>query len=187
MEDHQIVDLYWQHSSDAIADSDCRTIAYRLLGNHADAEECVNDPWVGARNAVPIHRPACLSAFLGKITRRTACNRLDTLRAEKRGGGELPLVLEELTDCISVRHRQLEDAYDHLSIALIYENKQWLATRVEPDQSGNFPETAFSLYGGQMFLRGNVFANDGKIRDGSHFFLQFNRLSFNFPKKACIF
>lgn len=114
-------------------------------------------------------------------------NRLNALRAEKRGGGELPLVLEELTDCISVRHRQLEDACDHLSIALIYENKQWLATRVEPDQSGNFPETAFSLYGGQMFLRGNVFANDGKIRDGSHFFLQFNRLSFNFPKKACIF
>ncbi|MDY5612941.1 RNA polymerase sigma factor [Dysosmobacter sp.] len=106
MEDHQIVDLYWQRSSDAIAESSakyggyCHTIAYRILGNRQDAEECVNDTWAGAWNAMPVHRPTYLGAFLGTITRRIACNRLCAQRAEKRGGGELTLVLEELTDCI---------------------------------------------------------------------------------------
>ena len=119
MEDSQIVDLYWQRCTDAITESNakyggyCHTIALRILGNHLDAEECVNDTWVGAWNAMPVHRPACLSAFLGKITRRAACNRLETLRAEKRGGGELPLVLEELADCVPAAadpSRAVEDA-----------------------------------------------------------------------------
>ena len=106
MEDSQIVDLYWQRSADAITESStkygdyCHAIALRILGIRMDAEECVNDTWIGAWNAMPIHRPDCLSAFLGKLTRRAACNRLDTLRAEKRGGGDLPLVLEELADCV---------------------------------------------------------------------------------------
>lgn len=109
MEDSQIVDLYWQRNADAIAESSakysgyCHAIALRILGSRLDAEECVNDTWIGAWNAMPIHRPACLSAFLGKITRRAACNRLEALRAEKRGSGELPLVLEELAECVSGR------------------------------------------------------------------------------------
>lgn len=107
LEDHQIVDLYWQRSPDAIAESSmkyggyCCTIAYRILGDRQDAEECVNDTWIGAWNSMPVHRPAHLAAFLGKITRRAACNRLSANRAEKRGGGELPLILEELADCVS--------------------------------------------------------------------------------------
>lgn len=106
MEDRQIIDLYWQRSADAIAESSakyggyCHAIAYRILGDHRDAEECVNDTWAGAWNAMPVHRPTYLGAFLGTITRRIACNRLSAQRVEKRGGGELPLVLEELTDCI---------------------------------------------------------------------------------------
>lgn len=106
MEDQQIVDLYWQRSSDAISESSakyggyCHAIAYRILGSYQDAEECVNDTWVGAWNAMPVHRPACLPVFLGKITRRAACNRLNALQAEKRGSGELPLVLEELAGCM---------------------------------------------------------------------------------------
>ncbi len=49
---------------------------------------------------MPIHRPACLPAFLGKLTRRAACNCLDARPSEKRGGGKLPLVLEELAECV---------------------------------------------------------------------------------------
>lgn len=106
MEDDQIVELYWQRSTDAIAESSakygsyCHAIALRILGSRQDAEECVNDTWAGAWNAMPIHRPQYLGAFLGKITRRAACSRLTASRAEKRGGGELPLVLDELTECL---------------------------------------------------------------------------------------
>ena len=106
VEDSQIVDLYWQRSADAITESNtkyggyCHAIALRILGSRLDAEECGNDTWIGAWNAMLGHRPDCLSAFLGKLTRRAACNRLEALRAEKRGGGEMPLVLEELADCV---------------------------------------------------------------------------------------
>lgn len=106
MEDTRIVELFWQRDDDAIQQTSakygnyCYAIASRILADHQDAEECVNDTWLCAWNAMPEHRPDRLAAFLGKLTRRLACNRLRDRRAEKRGGGELPDVLDELTGCV---------------------------------------------------------------------------------------
>lgn len=106
MEDSRIVELYWRRSGDAISETSrkygryCYAIAYNLLSNSRDAEECVNDTWLGAWNAMPDNRPQYLAPFLGKIARRLALNRFRADRAEKRGGGELPLVLEELEACV---------------------------------------------------------------------------------------
>lgn len=106
MEDSHIVDLYWQRSQEAITQTArkygryCFSIAYHILQNGADAEETVNDTYLGAWNAMPPHRPAQLSTFLGKITRRTALNRWEAANAAKRGGGETALALEELAGCI---------------------------------------------------------------------------------------
>lgn len=106
MNDLQIVDLYWQRNSDAITYSEqkygnyCHSIARNILQNHQDAEECVNDTWVGAWNAMPEHRPNHLGTFLGTITRRLACSRLRRNHAQKRGLGQIPLILEELESCI---------------------------------------------------------------------------------------
>ena len=103
MGDQRIIDLYWARSDDAIAQSAqkysgyCHTIAFSILSDRQDSEECVNDTWLGAWNAMPPHRPHSLSAFLGKITRRLACSRYRAAHAQKRGGGELPLALDELT------------------------------------------------------------------------------------------
>lgn len=105
MEDHDIVELYWKRDPESIRKTSekygkyCRTIAGNLLADDRDAEECVNDTWLGAWNAMPENRPALLAPFLGKITRSLAFNRYKAGRAEKRGGGELPLVLEELSGC----------------------------------------------------------------------------------------
>ena len=107
MEDSRIVELYWKRDADAIpATSEkyggyCTCIARNILGSEEDAEECVNDTWLGAWNSMPPHRPSVLSAFLGKITRNLSFNRRKRDRAEKRGGGELPLVLDELSECVS--------------------------------------------------------------------------------------
>lgn len=107
MEDSRIVELYWKRDADAIpATSEkyggyCACIARNILGSEEDAEECVNDTWLGAWNSMPPHRPSVLSAFLGKITRNLSFNRRQRDRAEKRGGGELPLVLDELSECVS--------------------------------------------------------------------------------------
>lgn len=106
MDDSQIVALFWQHNEDAIAEAQkeygryCFSIANQILRNEADAEEIVNDAMAGAWNAIPPHRPAVLSTFLGKITRRLSLKRLRERTAEKRQGDEVSLSLEELGECI---------------------------------------------------------------------------------------
>jgi RNA polymerase sigma-70 factor (ECF subfamily) len=107
MDDRTIVQLYWDRDEQAIpatADkygSYCTAIAKNILGNREDAEECVNDTYLNAWNAMPPHRPSVLSTFLGKITRNLSFNRYRHNTADKRGGGELPAVLDELTECVS--------------------------------------------------------------------------------------
>ena len=122
MEDSRIVQLYWDRDQEAIpATSEkygnyCGAIAWNILGNREDAEECVNDTWLRAWNAMPPHRPSLLSTFLGKITRNLAFDRFSFLRAEKRGGGELPSVLEELGECVS-NTDDLEQTVDERELA----------------------------------------------------------------------
>ncbi len=105
MEDSGIIQLFLQRSGDAVAalsgkyERYCYAIAYNILGSAQDAEECVNDAFLGVWNAIPPHQPLRLGAFVGKITRRLAFNRRRADRAEKRGGGVLPLILEELAEC----------------------------------------------------------------------------------------
>ncbi|WP_297979895.1 sigma-70 family RNA polymerase sigma factor [uncultured Oscillibacter sp.] len=107
MEDHVIVEMYWRRNPEAIRETAkaygpyCKTIARNILHDARDAEECVNDTWLGTWNAIPENRPTLLAPFLGKITRNLAFNRYKSARAEKRGGGEFPLVLEELSECVS--------------------------------------------------------------------------------------
>lgn len=107
MEDRAIVDLYWSRNPEAIQRTGekyggyCRTIARNILPDRRDAEECVNDTWLNAWNAMPENRPSLLAPFLGKITRNLAFTRWRAGRTEKRGNGELPLVLDELAECVS--------------------------------------------------------------------------------------
>lgn len=109
MEDSRIVELYWSRSEDAIARTAdkygkyCYSIAYHILADGGDADEAVNDTYLGAWNAMPPHRPSVLSTFLGKITRRISINRWNGRRADKRGGGELPLALDELAEAVPSR------------------------------------------------------------------------------------
>lgn len=106
MDDNLIIELYWKRCESAIAETSakygryCRKIAYDILADAQDAEESVNDTYLGAWNAMPPHRPAMLSTFLGKLTRRISIDRWRLRTAEKRGGGTIPLALEELADCV---------------------------------------------------------------------------------------
>ena len=106
LEDSKIVDLYWQRSEEAIPETAakfggyCRTIAYNILSNEQDAEECVNDTWLKAWNSMPAHRPTLLAPYLTKLTRWLSLTRLRERNALRRGGGEVPLVLDELSEVI---------------------------------------------------------------------------------------
>lgn len=106
MEDWQIIELFWNRSEEAVTAAAekygnyCHRIAYNILASREDSEECVNDTYLRAWNAIPPHRPENLSAFLGRITRNLAFDRYAAATADKRGGGELPLVLDELQTCL---------------------------------------------------------------------------------------
>lgn len=106
MDEKQIIELYWARSERAIAETArkygkfCHRIALNILENHEDSEECVNDTYLKTWNAIPPRRPSKLSAFLGKITRNLALKKYEMYTAEKRGGGQVPLALEELSECI---------------------------------------------------------------------------------------
>lgn len=106
MDDRQIVALYWQRSESAIAETAakygryCFTIANNILQSKEDADESVSDTYLAAWNRIPPHRPSVLSAFLGKLTRRISLNRWRSRNTQKRGGGQVFLALEELSECV---------------------------------------------------------------------------------------
>ena len=106
MEDQQIIALYWERSENAISETArkygryCHTVANHILQNEEDASECVNDGYFKAWNAIPPAKPQDLRTYLGKIVRNLALNRWEKQSAEKRGGGVVPQVLEELRTCI---------------------------------------------------------------------------------------
>ena len=117
MDDNQIVELYWHRDEAAIAETEkkygpyCLTIARRILENAEDARECVNDTYLGAWNAIPPHRPAVLSAFLGKITRRLSLKKRRDQSREKRGGGICTESADEIAECLP-SGESVEDALD---------------------------------------------------------------------------
>lgn len=118
MDDNRIIQLYWDRNEQAIRITSekyghyCKSIARNILNNDEDAEECVNDTYWKAWNAMPTQWPEQLATFLGKITRNLSFNRYKYNRAGKRGGGEITLVLDELADCVSDTDN-VEQILDH--------------------------------------------------------------------------
>ncbi len=111
MEDRQIVELYWARSEVAIAETQrkygryCHYIAYGILTSDADAEEVVNDTYLKLWTTIPPKRPEPLKPYVGTVCRRLALNEYERRHAQKRGG-QLPLVLEELSECLSDGDRE---------------------------------------------------------------------------------
>ncbi|MDO5153880.1 MAG: sigma-70 family RNA polymerase sigma factor [Eubacteriales bacterium] len=125
MDDQKIIDLYWSRSESAISESNqkygkyCYSIAYNILTNNEDAEECVSDTYMAAWKAMPPQRPSILATFLGKITRNLSIDRWRSRSRYKRGGGEIILALEELEECVS-DSQTVEKAYEQKLIALVF-------------------------------------------------------------------
>lgn len=106
MEDKQIIELYWNRLEKAIEETSqkygrfCHYIANNILKNREDSDECVNDTYLRAWNAIPPERPESLRAFLAKITRNLALNKWEKNHAQKREKDTVSLALEELSECV---------------------------------------------------------------------------------------
>lgn len=127
MEDRHIVALFWQRCETAIAETAMKygqylkSISFNILYNYEDAQECVNDTYNDAWGSMPPHRPEQLATYLGKITRRISIDRWRYRNAAKRGGGEIPLALDELRQCVAhkesleeqIIHKELISTLNH--------------------------------------------------------------------------
>jgi len=107
VEDSGIIEMYFQRNEQAVQETSskysayCHSISYNILRNQEDAEECVNDVLAKVWGCIPPQKPQNLKAFLGKLTRNHSLNMLEKQQAEKRGGGEHGLILDELENIIA--------------------------------------------------------------------------------------
>lgn len=107
MSDAGIIELYWQRDEQAIKETDIKyksfllSVAQNIVHDVRDSEECLNDTYVGAWNAMPPARPTVLQAFLATIMRRVAINRYKANRRHKRVASELTLSLSDLGDMLA--------------------------------------------------------------------------------------
>lgn len=123
MEDNEIIELYWNRSEQAIIETKnkyerlCTKISLNVLHNNEDAEECVNETYLGVWNAIPTARPVYFSAFLCKITRNLSLKKINYSHALKRHSeaskafDELENVLVQNTNpTINLEEEELIDA-----------------------------------------------------------------------------
>ena len=119
MEDSNIVELFWERDENALSAVSekygkyCTAIARNILGDEQSAEECVQDTLLKLWETIPPKRPKELQPFVGRITRNISLNALKARDAQKRGGGEMTLVLDELSDLPSGQHSVEELAEQH--------------------------------------------------------------------------
>ncbi len=107
LDDETIIELYWARDEKAIEETDIKyknylySVAYHVLHDKLDCEECVNDTYLGAWNAIPPTRPTVLKAFLTTITRRIAIKRYHNAQRLRAVPSELTVALSELEDFIA--------------------------------------------------------------------------------------
>ena len=106
MDDLEIIELYFQRDEQAIKETDarygklCRSIAFNILNNREDSEECVNDTYIAVWNAIPPTRPKSFTSFICKIARNLSLKRLEFMKREKRSA-EVIMSLDELTTVLA--------------------------------------------------------------------------------------
>lgn len=109
MSDEKIIELYFKRDEQAITQTDIKyrnfllSIAYNIVHDTCDCEECLNDTYEDTWNSIPPARPSLLQAFLAAIMRRTAIDLYKTKKRQKRISSEFTVSLSEIEDFISSR------------------------------------------------------------------------------------
>lgn len=105
LSDQEIIALYFARNERAIKETDNKygryllTIAYNIVHDSLDCEECLNDTYLDTWNRIPPTRPSVFQAFLSKIMRNIAVDRYRRNTAQKRIPSEMLVSLEELDTC----------------------------------------------------------------------------------------
>jgi len=143
MDDEGIIRLYWDRDETAITETSkkygkyCFSIAYSILNDHEDSEECVNDTYTKVWNSIPPKKPSILSAFIGRIVRNLALDRYKRKTAQKRGGNTMDVILDEIGEIASdvsspedqLSHQELADMINDFLSSLPIEKRVMLVRR----------------------------------------------------------
>ena len=136
LEDREIIDLFFERSEQAIRELDkkygkaVKKTAENILCERQNAEECVNDAYLGVWSSIPPQRPDSLGAYVCRIARNQAVSRLRSETAAKRNSG-FDLVLDELADCIpsaadveaEIEGKELAQAVNRFLSTLAYDDR----------------------------------------------------------------
>ena len=145
MHDAQIVELYIARDENAIRETDikyggyCMQLADQILTDQQDAQETVNDTWLRAWNTIPPNKPDILKLYLAKITRNLSFSKYRARTAQKRGGGEMVLALEELGDCVGTDG----DLWERIAVQELTASIQGLLETLSPRDRGIFVRRYF--------------------------------------------
>ena len=136
MNDERIIELFFERSEQAIKELDDKygrvfhSLSFKILNNHQDAEECVNDSYLGTWNAIPPTKPNPLLAFVCKIVRNISLKRYEQNTAAKRNSC-YTVAMEELGDCLAyattvedeIAERELTELIESFLDSLSKENR----------------------------------------------------------------
>ena len=114
MDDSKIIELFYERSEQAIVElskkygNTCHKIAVNILKNDLDAQECVNDTYLGAWNTIPPQKPNPLSAYICRIVRNISIKRYHQNTALKRNS-YYDIALDELENCLPSKYTVEEE------------------------------------------------------------------------------
>lgn len=123
MDDRKIIELFFARDEKALSESQsvyggyCKSISKNILSSDEDAEEVLNDTLLSAWNTIPPEEPKSLKAYLGTLARNISLDRYRKMNAEKRGGNEVSLCLEEAEEFLA----------DTKSVSEEYEKREFVA------------------------------------------------------------
>lgn len=149
MEDHQIIELFFARSEQAIShlalkyEKLCLKLSENILNNPRDAEECVNDTYLAVWNTIPPRKPESLPSYLCRITRNISIKRYHANTAKKRNSF-YDIALNELDDCIPSSQnmenesdvKELANAINHVlgslnrETRIIFVRRYWFADSI---------------------------------------------------------
>lgn len=136
MNDKQIIDLYFSRSEQSIKEtkikysSFCRKIAYNILSNNEDTDECENDTYLKIWNSIPPNNPENFKAYIGKITRNIALDIWKKNHAQKRNAG-IEILFSEMEDILSVPQTDTEYELEEITPII----NKWLLTLSKKEQA----------------------------------------------------
>lgn len=121
-DDEAIIRMFTARQEQALAETESRygrlsrSLAFRILGDRQDAEECANDVLMQLWNSIPPVIPHSLPAYISTLTRHTALNRWEERKTARRGGGQMASALDEIAPFLADPKQDMEDSFTEIAL-----------------------------------------------------------------------